>query len=246
VLCTVAALPGAAAREIRAWDGVATSCVDRRATDAPDAAPLTGRLQELGAQHRARILPGALTLVLASRPPPRLSWSTTFKRGLTVVRGLGIFVFMKNHLVPVKSWKPVFKRRNSATLKKGHSIQVNINPTLQKCEHSPVVVKKTQIVFAPAPSRQTQSAAWTSTVAIIPTQYHEPPPNTRPQYACGRPLSHEQCKEGKTQQNSETRVFLRVHPFLSMDEQCPLCINLGYMEQFPLAFFCRPGSRIIN
>ena len=135
----------------------------------------------------------------------------------------GNFVFMKNHLVPVKSWKPVFKRRNSATLKKGHSIQVNINPTLQKCEHSPVVVKKTQIVFAPAPSRQTQSAAWTSTVAIIPTQYHEPPPNTRPQYACGRPLSHEQCKEGKTQQNSETRVFLRVHPFLSMDEQCPLC-----------------------
>ena len=102
------------------------------------------------------------------------------------------------------------------------SIQVNINPTLQKCEHCPVVVKKTQIVFAPAPSRQTQSAAWTSTVAIIPTQYHEPPPNTRPQYACGRPLSHEQCKEGKTQQNSETRVFLRVHPFLSMDEQCPL------------------------
>jgi hypothetical protein len=159
VLCTVAALPGAAAREIRAWDGVATSCVDRRATDAPDAAPLTGRLQELGAQHRARILPGALTLVLASRPPPRLSWSTTFKRGLTVVRGLGIFVFMKNHLVPVKSWKPVFKRRNSATLKKGHSIQVNINPTLQKCEHSPVVVKKTQIVFAPAPSRQTQSVS---------------------------------------------------------------------------------------
>ena len=148
MLCTVAALPGAAAREIRAWDGVATSCVDRRATDAPDAAPLTGRLQELGAQHRARILPGALTLVLASRPPPRLSWSTTFKRGLTVVRGLGIFVFMKNRLVPVKSWKPVFKRRNSATLKKGHSIQVNINPTLQKCEHSPVVVKKTQIVFA--------------------------------------------------------------------------------------------------
>ena len=78
-------------------------------------------------------------------------------------------------------------------------------------------------MFAPAPSRQTQSAAWTSTVAIIPTQYHEPPPNARPQYACGRPLSHEQCKEGKTQQNSETRVFLRVHPFLSMDEQCPLC-----------------------
>ena len=63
--------------------------------------------------------------------------------------GLGIFVFMKNHLVPVKSWKPVFKRRNSATLKKGHSIQVIINPTLQKCEHSPVVVKKTQIVFCP-------------------------------------------------------------------------------------------------
>ena len=231
MLCTVAALPGAAAREIRAWDGVATSCVDRRATDAPDAAPLTGRLQELGAQHRARILPGALTLVLASRPPPRLSWSTTFKRGLTVVRGLGIFVFMKNHLVPVKSWKPVFKRRNSATLKKGHSIQVIINPTLQKCEHSPVVVKKTQIVFAPAPSRQTQSAAWTSTVAIIPTQYHEPPPNARPQYACGRPLSHEQCKEGKTQQNSETRVFLRVHPFLSMDEQCPLCDNRKYKVQ---------------
>ena len=160
MLCTVAALPGAAAREIRAWDGVATSCVDRRATDAPDAAPLTGRLQELGAQHRARILPGALTLVLASRPPPWLSWSTTFKRSLTVVRGLGIFVFMKNHLVPVKSWKPVFKRRNSATLKKGHSIQVNINPTLQKCEHCPVVVKKTQIVFAP-------SAAWTSTVTAL-------------------------------------------------------------------------------
>jgi hypothetical protein len=64
--------------------GLATSCVDRRATDAPDAAPLTGRLQELGAQHRTRILPGALTLALASRVPPRLSWSTTFKRGLTV------------------------------------------------------------------------------------------------------------------------------------------------------------------
>ena len=134
---------------------------------------------------------------------------------------------MKNHLVPVKSWKPVFKRRNSATLKKGHSIQVIINRTLQKCEHSPVVVKKTQIVFAPAPSRQTQSAAWTSTVAIIPTQYHEPPPNARPQYACGRPLSHEQCKEGKTQQNSETRVFLRVHPFLSIGVQCPLCNSRG-------------------
>ena len=101
MLCTVAALPGAAAREIRAWDGVATSCVDRRATDAPDAASLTGRLQELGAQHRARILLGALTLALASRAPPRLSWSTTFKRGLTVVRGLGIFV-LKNHLVPVE------------------------------------------------------------------------------------------------------------------------------------------------
>ena len=151
------------------------------------------------------------------------------------MRGLGIFVFMKNHLVPVKSWKPVFKRRNSATLKKGHSIQVNINPTLQKCEHCPVVVKKTQIVFAPAPSRQTQSAAWTSTVAIIPTQYHEPPPNTRPQYACGRPLSHEQCKEGKTQQNSETRVFLRVHPFLSMDEQCPLCSSLLFLPVDVLA-----------
>ena len=149
MLCTVAALPGAAAREIRAWDCVATSCVDRRATYAPDAAPLTGCLQELGAQHRTRILPGALTLALASRAPPRLSWSTTFKRGLTVVRGLGLFVFMKNRLVPVKSWKPVFKRRNSATLKKGHSIQVHINPTLQKCEHSPVVVKKTQIVFCP-------------------------------------------------------------------------------------------------
>ena len=64
--------------------------------------------------------------------------------------------------------------------------------------------------------------AWTSTVAIIPTQYHEPPPNARLHYACGRPLSHEQCKEGKTQQNSETRVFLRVHPFLSIGVQCPL------------------------
>jgi hypothetical protein len=50
--------------------------------------------------------------------------------------------------------------------------------------------------------------------APIPTQYYEPPPNARPHYACGRPLFHEQCKEGKTQQNSETRVFLRVHPFL--------------------------------
>ena len=86
----------------------------------------------------------------------------------------------------------------------------NTSPT-----HCPGVVKKTQIVFPPAPSRQTQSAAWTSTVAIIPTQYHESPPNARPHYACGRPLSHEQCKEGKIQQNSETRVFLRVHPFLS-------------------------------
>ena len=90
VLCTVATLPGAAAREIRAWDEVAKSCVDRRATDAPDAETITGRLQELGAQYRAPILPGALTLTLASRAPPRVSWSTTFKRGLTVVRGLGI------------------------------------------------------------------------------------------------------------------------------------------------------------
>ena len=65
-------------------------------------------------------------------------------------------MFMKNHLVPVKSWKSVFKRRNSATLKKGHSIQVNINPTLQKCEHCPVVVKKTQIVFAPARADKTR------------------------------------------------------------------------------------------
>ena len=78
VLCTVATLPGAAAREIRAWDEVAKSCVDRRATDAPDAETITGRLQELGAQYRAPILPGALTLTLASRAPPRVSWSTTF------------------------------------------------------------------------------------------------------------------------------------------------------------------------
>ncbi len=72
MLCTVATLPGGAAREIRAWDCVATRCVDRRATDAPDAAPLTGRLQELGAQHGAPILPGALTLALASRAPPHI------------------------------------------------------------------------------------------------------------------------------------------------------------------------------
>ena len=37
-----------------------------------------GRLQELGAQHRVRILPGALTLALASQATPRVSWSTTF------------------------------------------------------------------------------------------------------------------------------------------------------------------------
>jgi hypothetical protein len=123
----------------------------------------------------------------------------------------GNFVFMKNRLVPVKSLKPVFKRRNNATLKKGHSIQVNINPTLQKCEHCPGVVKKTQIVFPPAPSRQTQSDTWTSTVAIIPTQYHEPPPNARPHYACGRHLSNEQCKEGKTQQNCDS-------PFIVLTE----------------------------
>ena len=56
---------------------------------------------------------------------------------------------------------------------------------------------------------------WTSAEAIIPTQYREPPPNARPHYTCGRPRSHEQCKEGKTQQNSETRVFLlRVPPCL--------------------------------
>ena len=48
------------------------------------------------------------------------------------------------------------------------------------------------------------------------------PQLTLENYACGRPLSHEQCKEGKTQQNSETRVFLRVHPFLSIGVQCPL------------------------
>jgi hypothetical protein len=41
------------------------------------------------------------------------------------------------------------------------------------------------------------------------------PQLTLENYACGRPLSHEQCKEGKTQQNSETRVFLRVPPCLS-------------------------------
>ena len=193
MLCTVAALPGAAAREIRAWDGVATSCVDRRATDAPDAAPLTGRLQELGAQHRARILPGALTLVLASRPPPRLSWSTTFKRGLTVVRGLGIFVFMKNHLVPVKSWKPVFKRRNSATLKKGHSIQVNINPTLQKCEHCPAVKAEPDCVSPGA--EPTNPACCTG-----PPLWQLSPPSTASQHkmpsftmrAAG-PRSHEYC-----------------------------------------------------
>jgi hypothetical protein len=51
VLRTVAALPGTAAREIRAWDSVDTSCVDRQATYSPDAAPLTCRLQELGTQH---------------------------------------------------------------------------------------------------------------------------------------------------------------------------------------------------
>ena len=178
-----------------------------------------------------RILPGALTLALASRAPPRLSWSTTFKRGLTVVRGLGNFVFMKNHLVPVKSWKPVFKRRNSATLKKGHSIQVIINRTLQKCKHCPAVVKKTQIVFPPAPNRQTQSAACTSTVAIIPTQYHEPPPNARPHYACGRPLSHEQCKEGKIQQNSEcffvfTLLYQLAYPLCASRAPIPTPIPL--------------------
>ena len=146
---------------------------------------------------------------------------------------------MKNRLVPVKSWKPVFKRRNSATLKKGHSIQVIINRTLQKCEHSPVVVKKTQIVFAPAPSRQTQSAAWTSTVAIIPTQYHEPPPNARPQYACGRPLSHEQCKEVKTQQNSETRVFLRVAQCLRLSNGPIVRIVSSARNRFPLLSLMR-------
>jgi Zn finger protein HypA/HybF involved in hydrogenase expression len=126
----------------------------------------------------------------------------------------------------LKSLKPVFKRRNSTTLKKGHSIQVNINPTLQKCEHCPAVVKKTQIVFPPAPSRQTQSAVWTSTGAIIITSPHPVPRATTkcPTSLC---VSHEQCKEGKTQQNSETRVFLRVHTFLSIGVQCPLCNSRG-------------------
>ena len=126
---------------------------------------------------------------------------------------------------------------NFVFMKKGTFDPGQYNPTLQTCEHCPAVVKKTQIVFPPAPSRQTQSAAWTSTVAIIPTQYHEPPPNARPHYACGRPLSHEQCKEGKTQQNSETRVFLRVHPFLSIGVQCPLCPFLSSLPFFLSLFF---------
>jgi hypothetical protein len=44
VLRTVAALSGTAACEIRAWDCVATNCVDRWATDPPDSASLSGRL----------------------------------------------------------------------------------------------------------------------------------------------------------------------------------------------------------
>ena len=72
MLRTVAALPGAATREIRAWDGVATSCVDRRATDAPVAAPLTGRL--LG------------------------TFQTRFDGREVVVRHLGYFVFMQKQI----------------------------------------------------------------------------------------------------------------------------------------------------
>jgi hypothetical protein len=37
--------------------------------------------------------------------------------------------------------------------------------------------------------------AWTSTVAIIPTQYHEPPPNARPHYLWifGEDISQNHC-----------------------------------------------------
>ena len=76
---------------------------------------------------------------------------------------------MKNRLVPVKSWNPVFKRRNNATLKKGHSIQVNINPMLQKCEHSPVVVKKTQIVFCPGAEPTNPESVCVSLFYVIDT-----------------------------------------------------------------------------
>ena len=62
-------------------------------------------------------------------------------------------------LVPARKFKPMPKRRNCATLKKRPFIQVNKNPTLQKCEHVPSVVKHRQIVFPPAPSRQTPGAA---------------------------------------------------------------------------------------
>ena len=78
-------------------------------------------------------------------------------------------MFMKNRLVPVKSWNPVFKRRNNATLKKGHSIQVNINPMLQKCEHSPVVVKKTQIVFCPGAEPTNPESVCVSLFYVIDT-----------------------------------------------------------------------------
>ena len=69
-------------------------------------------------------------------------------------------------------------------------------------------------------------------MAIIPTQYHESPPNARPHYACCRPLSHEQCKEGKTQQNSETRVFLRVHPFYQLCLCLRLCVCVYYCRTY--------------
>jgi len=122
----------------------------------------------------------------------------------------------------LKSLKPVFKRRNSTTLKKGHSIQVNINPTLQKCEHCPAVVKKTQIVFPPAPSRQTQSAVWTSTGAIIPTQYHEPPPNARPHYAC--PTNN--AKRAKHSKILKPGCFFVFTPFYQLAYSV-LCATLG-------------------
>lgn len=95
---------------------------------------------------------------------------------------------------------------------------------------NPDVVFHVRIV-SEVPADKPRVLHWTSTVAIIPTQYHEPPPNARPHYACGRPLSHEQCKEGKIQQNSEcffvfTLLYQLAYPLCASRAPIPTPIPL--------------------
>jgi hypothetical protein len=100
VLPTVAASPAAAGRRTLAVHGVAMSCGHRCADDVPDAVPLTGRLQQLGAHRHVRIHPGALPLAQSPRaiPPPivRHDFRRRFGR-----RGWGASIFV---IFSVCSW----------------------------------------------------------------------------------------------------------------------------------------------